>query len=272
MTFFDLLPELDLRAVFLHLLLQAHAHLVRAMARDEAAAEIVRHAVGIDREGQIVHRRADIDPVGHEHVDRLLRQIEGLDDLARAVARDLDEIGVILEHLDLAHGRDGDDVHAARDAVAEHDEVIDLLVRAGADGVHIARHALEAVVQDRVDALLRQEHAVALRHGQPVDIDAHLIEPRADDHAVVLRADGHHFVQRRLDLEAVAHEVGGDAAGHVVLLKDENVLHALRLQLQRGGHARERAADDDDVIVLFVKAQSGFLLYLNTFTESQKDT
>ena len=67
-------------------------------------------------------------------------------------------------------------------------------------------------------------------------------------------------MQRGLHLKAVAHVVRGDTAGHVVLFEDQNVPHALGLQLQGGRHAgqngeHQRAADDDDIIVVFVKTQ-----------------
>ena len=66
-------------------------------------------------------------------------------------------------------------------------------------------------------------------------------------------------MERGLDLKAVAHKVGGEAAGHVVLFENQDVLDAPGLQLQAGGHAGQRAADDDDVVMVLVEFHVVFL-------------
>ena len=111
-------------------------------------------------------------------------------------------------------------------------------------------------MQHGVDALAGYDDAVRLRHRQPVNVDAHVVKKLADFQALAFRADGHHLVQRGLYLKAVAHVVRGDTAGHVVLFEDQNVPHALGLKLQGSRHAGQRAADDDDIIVVFVKTQA----------------
>ena len=215
------MPQLELRAVFLDLLLHAHAHLVRAVARHIAAGKIVRHAVGVDREREIVHRLADVDPVRREHIDRLLRQVKGPDDFRGAVARHAHKVRVLAQHAQLAHRCHGYDVHAVVHAAAEADEFQHLVVSAGAGGVNVARHVLVAVVG--------HDDAVRLRHRQPVDVNAHVVKKLADLQPFAFRADGHHLMQRGLHLKAVAHVVRGDTAGHVVLFEDQNVPHALGL-------------------------------------------
>ena len=228
---------------------------MRAVARHIAAGKIVRHAVGVDREWEIVHRLADVDPVRREHIDRLLRQVKGPDDFRGAVARHAHKVRVLAQHAQLAHRCHGYDVHAVVHAAAEADEFQHLVVSAGAGGVNVARHVLVAVVQHGVDALAGHDDAVRLRHRQPVDVNAHVVKKLADLQPFAFRADGHHLMQRGLHLKAVAHVVRGDTAGHVVLFEDQNVPHALGLQLQGGRHAGQRAADDDDIIVVFVKTQ-----------------
>ena len=134
---------------------------------------------------------------------------------------------------------------------------MDLVIGAGADLVDFFGDggvaAVIVVVEDLVDAGVGQGHAVALMNRQPVDLHAHVIEELADLEALAGLADGHHLVQGGLDLEAVAHKVGGKAAGHIVLFKDQNVLYAPGLQLQAGGHAGQRSADDDHIVMVFIE-------------------
>ena len=226
-------------------------------AADVGAGEVVGHQEGVNREGQVVHAVADVDPVGRQHLDRLLRQVEGVDDLGRGVADGLDEVGVLEQHLHLAHRRDREDVHAVVHAAAEQHQLVHLVVGAGADLVDLLGDGgiavVVVVVQDLVDAGVRQGDAVALVDGQPVDIDAHVVKELADLEALAGLADGHHLMERGLDLEAVAHEVGGEAAGHVMLFEDQDVLDAPGLQLQAGGHAGQSAADDDHVVMVLVE-------------------
>ena len=232
-------------------------------AADVGAGEVVGHQEGVDRKGQVVHAVADVDPVGRQHLHGLLGQLEGVDDLGRGITDGLDEVGVLEEHLNLRHRGDGEDVHAVVDAAAEEHQLVHLVVGAGADLVDLPGDGRIAVVivgvQHLVDAGVGQGHTITFGHGQPVDVDAHIVEEPADLEALAGLADGHHLMQRRLDLEAVAHKVGGEAAGHVVLFKDQDVLDAPGLQLQTGGHAGQRAADDDDVVMVFVEFHQIFL-------------
>ena len=108
-------------------------------------------------------------------------------------------------------------------------------------------------MQKHVDLLVGQHDTVALRHRKPVDVHAHVREELADFQRFFLRADAHHFMKRGLDLDPVADEIRGQAAWHVVLLEDEDVLEPLILQLKRTGHAGEAAADDHDLIMVFEK-------------------
>ena len=137
---------------------------------------------------------------------------------------------------------------------------MDLVIGAGADLVDLLGDGGVAVVivrvQHLVDAGVGQGHAVALGHGQPVDIHAHVVKELADLQALAGLADGHHLMEGGLDLKAVADKVGGQAAGHVVLFQDQDILDAPGLQLQAGGHAGQRAADDDHIIMVFIKAHT----------------
>ena len=257
------LIELVLRAVLLALGLQLHAHLVAEAAADIGAGEVVRHQEGVDGEGQIVHAVADIDPVGRQHLDGLLGQVEGVDDLGGRVADGLDKVGMLEEHLHLAHGRNGEDVHAVVYAAAEEHQLVNLVIGARADLVDLTGDSGVAVVivrvQHFVDAGVGQRHAVALGNGQPIDIHAHVVKELADLQALPGLADGHHLMERSFDLKAVADKIGGQAAGHVVLFQDQDILDAPGLQLQTGGHACQCAADNDNVIVVFIKLHRQFL-------------
>lgn len=116
---YDLLIEFKLRSVLLYLLLHTHAHLMRAVTRHIASREVVRHAVGVYREWQVVHRLADVYPVRRKDIHSLLRELEGLDDLGGTVSRNADEVQMLSEHFKFAHRRDGDHIHAVIDAAAE---------------------------------------------------------------------------------------------------------------------------------------------------------
>ena len=259
----DFLVELVLRAVLFAFGLQLHAHLMAEAAADIAAGEVVGHQEGVDGEGQVVHAVADVDPVRGQHLDGLLRQIEGVDDFGGGVADGLYKVRMLHQHLHLAHRRDGEDVHAVVHAAAQQHQLVHLVVGARADLVDLFRDGGVAVVivrvQHLVDAGVGQRDAVAFGHGQPVDVHAHVVKELADLQALAGLADGHHLVQGGLNFKAVADKVGGQAAGHVVLFQDQDVLDAPGLQLQARRHAGQRAADDNDVVMVFIKFHAVFL-------------
>ena len=202
----DFLAEFDLGAVLLGFLLQLHAHFMReAAAYVGAAAEIVGHQEGVNGEREVVDRFAHIDPVRTEDIHDVLREAPGIDDFLGGIAGGLHEIRMLQQHLDLAHRMRGQEVHRIVHRVAQEHEFVDLVSPAGILCADLVRHRAEAGVQRDVDVLFRFHEAVGFRHAQPVDVHAHFVKEGADFQTVFLRADRHHFMERRLDLEAVAH-------------------------------------------------------------------
>ena len=115
-----MLAVLDLHTHGFGALCHLQRHLVAQFLRDiGAVANVVRHQHGEDREGQLRKTAADVDPVGREQVDGLLRQVKGVDDLLCAVARGLDKGLVLQEHLGLAHGMDREFVDTVEHGAAE---------------------------------------------------------------------------------------------------------------------------------------------------------
>ena len=117
---FHVLPILDLHAHFLRPFRHLEAHLVGELPGDiGAVADVVRHEDGEDGEGQVGKAAAHVDPVGGQQVPCLLGQIEGVHDLRRGVACGLHEGLVLQEHHGLAHGVDGQLVHAVENGVTQ---------------------------------------------------------------------------------------------------------------------------------------------------------
>ena len=250
---FDFLAEFNLRPVLLGLLLEFHAHLVGKAVRDIASAEVVRHQECIDRKGKGIHRIPDIDPVGCENLLDFVREFKGRHDLFRGVPDRFHEIRVLQEHLRLAHRRHGEDVHGVVDPSHEQHKFVYFVSPARELRVDLIRHPAVARVQGDVDAVRRLQETVGLRYGQPVNVDTHIVEERADLQAVLLRSDTHHLMQRSLDLDPVPDIARGEAAGQIVLFEDQDILDPSRLQLQRTGESCKARAHDDDIIVVFVK-------------------
>ena len=164
------------------------------------------------------------------------------------------------QHLHLAHRVDGEIVHAVVDTAAELHEVQHFFIHAGNLRVNLLRHGLISVMEGNVDPGVGQHCPVALRHRQPVNIDAHIIEELADLQPVARLADRHHFMECGLNLKAVAHIVRCKTAGHVVLFQNQDILDAPGLQLEACGHTRQRSADDDHLIMVLIKTHRLFLI------------
>ena len=73
-----------------------------------------------------------------------------------------------------------------------------------------------------------QAGVIGLGDRKPVDIDAHIVQEFSHLEAVLFRPYGHHLVQGRLDLNAAADKAGGNAAGKVVSLQDQDVQPLVR--------------------------------------------
>ena len=73
----------------------------RAAGLTGTVAKVISHQHRPDRKGQVIQCIAHIDPVCGKDIHGLLRQIEAVDDLFRTVARSLDEIRMLQQHLEL---------------------------------------------------------------------------------------------------------------------------------------------------------------------------
>ena len=141
-------------------------------------------------------------------------------------------------------------IDAVKDRVTELQEFQYFVIGARHLLVDLAGKTLQARVQGNFQS--RKAGVVTLRHLQPVNIDAHVVEELAYLETVVLRTYGHHLVKRRLDLYTAADKARGDAAGQVVALEHEHI-QPLIGQHERGGEARQGPSDHDHVIMIFVK-------------------
>ena len=261
---FHFLIELILRTVLFAFGLQLHAHFVRKASADIRAGEIVRHQESIDGKGQIVHPVADVDPVRRQHLNNLLRELVGGHHFRCAVADGFDKIRMLQQHLHLAHRIDGEVVHTVINPAAELHEVQHFFIHTGYLGINFPGHGLISVMQGDVDTGIRQNGPVAFRHREPVNIHAHIIKELADFQPCSRFADRHHFMERRFDFKPVPHIVRCEAARHVVLFKDQDILNAPRLELQTGRHACQCTAYNDHLIMVFIKTH-GLYSFLNKF-------
>ena len=264
---FDFLAELELGAVLLDLLLHLHGHLMGIAPADVGAGQVVRHEEGVNGEGQVVEGVADVDPVRRHQLFETTVDAAGRHDLRGAVAQRPDEVGVFHQHLDLAHLVGGQVVHAVIDPAHHLDEVEHFVITAGNGGIEVAGRSLVTVMDRHVDVLTGHDDAVAFRHFQPVDVDAHLIEERADFQPVFVISDGHHLMQGGFDFETVSDEVCGKSAGQVVFFENEDVFDAPFLKTQRTRHTGKAATHDDHLVMVFVKTHGAGYLPIASFDD-----
>ena len=145
---------------------------------------------------------------------------------------------------------DGQLVDRVEHVVRQLQKLSNLFIRAGDNGVDLLRKRLKARVQRHFDP--GKGRVVRLRHFEPIDVHAHVLQKLADFQALALGTDAHHLVQCRFDLHAAAHKACRNAAGQVVAFQHQHVL-ALLGKHQRGRKSRQSAADDNDVIMILVE-------------------
>ena len=138
------------------------------------------------------------------------------------------------------------------------------------EAMSACRAAVDAVLTDlRVDFPCKRFKAgmkrdfnagkgsmIGFRDFEPVDMYAHVLEKFSDFQTVAFRPDAHHLVQRRLDFDPAADKARRNAARQVMTLEHKNIFALVR-EHQCGGKPRERAADHDDIIVIFVEFHAG---------------
>ena len=151
-------------------------------------------------------------------------------------------------------------VHGAVEILAEQDEFLRALPRAGNVFLHFVREFLRAEGHRIIleIGIVREDRAERVFHGAPFEPDAQIVEQCPYRTGLFLASEIAQLMERRLKLKPPTHKAGGKAAGHVVLLDQSDPFPLLRQP--RGCRQTAVSGADDYGIVFFYHGNSSFMV------------
>ena len=207
--------------------------------------------LGVD-EGQMLHIHAQIRPVGGQDVLALLRQFQGVKHLLGAVSAGAEHVGILfLQHVGIGMaGRGGDISDTVQNLLKQLKELFHLGAAAGDFNFHLIDEGLDGRRHRHIQHLAVTalgDDAEAVRHANPIHLNAVEIHNIADITGIIQRTDVAQFVERRLDFKAASAEAGGAATGEIMLLNQQDFL-ACHCCLDRRGQTSITCTNDDHIV------------------------